>query len=311
MGGGGGYTGSSDNYKRQLEQSRSVSEDASFESDVNRMINERLKAYNDRDSEQFKDHLDEIKDIIEARFAGAIQLKFGGSVSKHTYVDGLSDADILMLINNSELAGYPPDKVLSYVKRELSGKLRDVEDIKTGSMAVTIKFRDGSEIQLIPAVSTPTGYKVPRMHSNEWSKVVRPDKFAQKLTEVNQSCGGKVIPVIKLVKGVNANLPEDQQLTGYHIESLAIEVFKKYPKELPNTPKVMLKHFFKQASERVTTPITDSSGQSVHTDDYLGAVNSPQRLRAQRTLGRIHTSMQNADNVRSRDAWEKILGEVQ
>lgn len=311
MGGGGGNSGSSGNYKEHFEQSKNTSEDAAFESEVNRTMNDRLKAYNDRDSDQFRAHLDEIKDIIEAKLEGAIKLKFGGSVSKHTYVDGLSDADILMLINNSELSGYSPDRVLSYVKRELSGKLRGVEEIKIGSMAVTIKFRDGCEIQLIPAVSTPTGYKVPRRHSNEWSKVVRPDKFAQKLTDVNQSCGGKVIPVIKLAKGIVANLPEDQHLTGYHIESLAIEVFKKYPQSMPNTSKAMLKYFFEQASKRVTTPITDSSGQSVHTDDYLGVANSPQRLRAQRTLGRIHTSMQHADNVKSLDAWEKTLGEIQ
>lgn len=311
MGGGEGSTGSSKNYKQQLEQSRSISEDTSFESDINGMMNARLKAYNDRDSEQFKAHLDEIKDIIETKFEGAVKLRFGGSVSKHTYVDGLSDADILMLINNSELANHPPDRVLAYVKNELSGKLQGIEEIKTGSMAVTIKFRDGCEIQLIPAVKTPTGYKVPRRRSNEWSRVVHPDRFAQKLTEVNQSCGGKVIPVIKLAKGIIATLPEAQQLTGYHVESLAIEVFKKYPTDMPNTPKVMLKYFFEQASRRVTTPIADSSGQSVHTDDYLGSVNSPERLRAQRTLGRIHTSMQNADNLKSRDAWDKILGETQ
>jgi len=311
MGGGGGYPGSSDNYKEQLRQSKDVSEDVSFESDVNGMISDRLKSYNDRDSDQYKTHLDDIKGIIETRFAGAVKLRFGGSVSKHTYVDGLSDADILMLINNSELADYPPDKILSYVKRELSGRLHNVEEIKTGSMAVTIKFRDGCEIQLIPAVSTSTGYKVPKKDSNEWSKVVHPDRFAQKLTEVNQSCGGKVIPVIKLTKGVIASLPEDQRLTGYHVESLAIEVFKRYPTDMPNTPRVMLKYFFEQASKRVTTPITDSSGQSVHTDDSLGATNSPDRLRAQKTRQRIHTSMQNADNLRSRDAWDKILGEIQ
>ena len=104
MGGGGGYPGSSDNYKEQLRQSKDVSEDVSFESDVNGMISDRLKSYNDRDSDQYKTHLDDIKGIIETRFAGAVKLRFGGSVSKHTYVDGLSDADILMLINNSELA---------------------------------------------------------------------------------------------------------------------------------------------------------------------------------------------------------------
>lgn len=311
MGGSGGHPGPSGNYKKQFRRTRNASEDTSFESDVNRMMNDRLKSYNDRDSEQFRAHLDEIKAIIDTKFDGAIKLKFGGSVSKHTYVDGLSDADILMLINNSELASYPPNRVLLYVKGELSKKLHGIEEIKTGSMAVTIKFKDGCEIQLIPAVSTPTGYKVPKMRPNEWSKVVRPDKFAQKLTEVNQSCSGKVIPTIKLAKGAIADLPEDQHLTGYHVESLAVDIFRRYPKDMPYTPKVMLKYFFEQASMRVTTPITDSSGQSIHTDDYLGAVNSPERLRVQRTLKRVHTRMKNADNLRSRDEWEKILGEIQ
>lgn len=308
MGGAGGFTGSSNDYKRKLEESKSESDDTAFESNVNEMMNEKLKEYNYRESDKFKSHLDEIKELIEAKFEGAIKLKFGGSVSKHTYVNGLSDADILMLINNSELADYPPDKVLSYIKKELSGNLRNVDDIRTGQMAVTVKFKDGCEIQLIPAVQTQTGYKVPKRRSNEWSKVVRPDKFAEKLTEVNQSCGGKVIRVIKLAKGVIATLPNDQQLTGYHVESLAIEIFKRYPENKPQTPKMMLKYFFEKASERVNKPIKDSSGQSVHTDDYLREENSPQRLRLQRTLGRIYTAMENADNLKSCDSWEKILG---
>ena len=311
MSGGGGSTGSSRNYKKQLKETKNDSQDAAFDTEVNGMMNDRLRDYNNRDSEKYRARLDAIKDIIDANLDGEILLKFGGSVSKHTYVDGLSDADILLLIHKSDLSDHLPDKVMSYVKNELSGKLREVEEIKTGSMAVTIRFKDGCEIQLIPAVRTQTGYKVPTKNSNEWSKVVHPDRFANKLTAINQSSGGKVIPVIKLAKGVISNLPEDQQLTGYHVESLAIEVFKKYPTDMPNTPKVMLKYFFEQASKRVTTPITDSSGQSVHTDDYLKAVNSPDRLRAQRTLQRIHTSMQNADNLRSRDAWDKILGEIQ
>jgi hypothetical protein len=171
-----------------------------------------------------------------------------------------------------------------------------------------VTFNDGNEIQLLPAIKKGDGYKIPAEDGGSWSNIIRPDKFAKRLTEINQSCGAKVIPVIKLVKGINSLLPDVQQLKGYHIESIAIEVFKSYPDSQPKTPKAMLKYFFEKAKDIIRKPIKDRTGQSRNVDDYLGQENSTSRMQISNTLDIIYRRMKLADDVRQASQWGKILG---
>jgi len=312
MGGGGGvfegdYT--PEKYKEIIRQSHDNTQDAQFEATVNEKINERLAGYT-RDSDITGEHLNEIKEIIEEDNIGTIEMRFGGSVSKHTYVDGLSDVDVLIMIDKSELSDSSPQDVLKYIKAKLTdANSRNIEDIRTGKLAVTVKFSGGEEIQLLPAIRHGEGYRIASQKGDKWSDIIRPDKFAAKLTEVNQNCNGKVVPVVKLVKGILSQLPEDQQLTGYHIESIAIEVFKSYPESNQKRPKAMLRYFFEKAKDVVKSPIEDKTNQSIHVDDDLGQKNSQERMRISYTLDRIARRMKNADEVGSVEEWESILGE--
>ena len=311
MGGGGGvfsrYT--PDEYKEKIRATTMTTRDEAFETTVSEMINKLLAEYNSRDVEAVKEHLDEIKEIIKEEIAGTLQLLFGGSVSKHTYVDGLSDIDVLVTIDKSDLYDLSPKKVLEYVSSRLEGRLRGVEDISVGKLAVTVVFSDGIEIQLLPAIKHDEGVKIPTGKGDDWSNIIRPDKFAARLTKVNQSHGAKVIPVVKLVKGLISQFPENQQVTGYHIESIAIEAFKRYPDYSPQTTKAMLRYFFKRAKDIVKTPIRDKTGQSINVDEYLGPENSVKRSQISYTIDRMYRRMKNADTIGSIDEWSKILGE--
>ncbi len=311
MGGGGGVFGGNytlKKYKEIIRKSRESTQDAQFETTVNEIINERLAGYS-RDPDTTREHLNEIKEIIEEDTVGATEMLFGGSVSKHTYVDGLSDVDVLVIIDKSELSDSTPQEVLEYIETKLTDvNSRNIENISVGKLAVTVKFSGGEEIQLLPAIRHGEGYRIPAQKGDKWSDIIRPDKFATKLTEVNQNCNGKVVPVVKLVKGILSQLPEDQQLNGYHIESIAIEVFKSYPDSNPKTPKAMLRYFFEKAKDVVKSPIEDETNQSIHVDDYIGPQNSPERMRISYTLDRIARKMKNADEVGSSEEWESILG---
>ena len=309
-GSGGGFSYSSPTeYKNEIDDIREKSYDESFETNVNQLISEKLGLANSRDVETIKEYLDEIVDIISEDIDGTLDLNYGGSVSKYTYVEGLSDVDVLLKINKSELSDKTPKEVLEYIKSRLDTNLQNVDEIKVGNLAVTVKFKDGNEIQILPSIKSGDGYKIPSSNGERWSNIIRPDNFASRLTKINQQCGGKVIPVIKIVKHINSKLPTDQQLSGYHIESLAIEIFKSYPDELSNTHKTMVKHFFEKSSEKVKSPIKDKTNQSIHVDDYLGKENSPQRLRMGYILSRKYKLMKAADESKSLDMWENILGD--
>lgn len=308
MGGSGGGFGSYSNPSESASRIREAEQDSldkTYDADVNSDLNDILSDLNDRPVEEINKHLETLKNAIESDIEGLIDLVFGGSVNKHTYVDGLSDIDSLAVLNSSELASKSPHEVLNYFAERLQQRLPNTE-VSAGNLAVTVKYSDNTEIQLLPAIKTATGYKIAEPDgSNNWSNAVKPRKFAEKLTSVNKTNDNKVVPVVKLAKAIISTLPNQRKLSGYHTESLAIEVFKDY--KGPQQTKAMLKHFFNEASNKVLSPISDSTGQSRHVDGYLGARSSTNRRMVSDSLSQIGRKMNNADAKRDSDTWSKLF----
>lgn len=111
---------------------------------------------------------------------------------------------------------------------------------------------------------------------------------------------------MKLAKAIVSQLPEQQRLSGYHAEALAINVFRGY--DGPRTPKAMLRYFFDKAQDHVKSPIKDSTGQSVRVDEYLGPENSLERRIVADALGRVARRLANADGAQSLEMWRQIVG---
>src|SRR5437870_916771 len=118
-------------------------------------------------------------------------------------------------------------------------------------MAVAVVYRDGMEVQLLPALRS--GSRVLLGVSGEGWSEINPKKFQTSLTDANQRLGGALVPAIKLLKSVNGDLPSQKQLSGYHIEALAVDAAKTYSG--PNVPREVLIHTCKHAAERVLRPI--------------------------------------------------------
>ncbi|NOQ76120.1 MAG: nucleotidyltransferase [Crocinitomix sp.] len=287
--------------KKEQEQARG----REFENDVNQLINDVLKNANDRNTDVINRHLDTLIQAINKDIDGNVQTIFGGSVSKHTYVDGLSDIDVLVILNNSELTDKSPIEVNEYFAEKLEQRLPGTE-IEMGKLAVTVKYSDNVEIQILPSIRTETGIKIAEANGENWSKVVKPARFAEKLVSINQDCNGKVIPVIKLVKSIISELPEKRQINGYHIESMAVSIFSNY--NGPKTSKEMLKHFLGKAVTTVINPIKDSTGQSVNTDSYLGEKNSVLRKAVSDSLSSIVRKIDVAERSGNIEKWKEILG---
>lgn len=287
---------------KRIRQAEDQARDDTFETEVNNQLASLLAEYNDRDAEGTQEILDQIKSDLDDEIEGAVETLFGGSISKHTYVDGISDVDALVLLNNSELANKGPDEVKSFFADHLRDRYGRTA-IDEGELAVTVHLKDRT-IQLLPALRHGEAVKIADSDGQDWSKV-NPREFARSLTEANRSLGGKLVPCIKLIKGIVATLPEKHQITGYHTESMAIKVFKGYDGQI--STKALLRYFFDNASDHVTRPIRDSSGQSVYVDEYLGRAGSPQRQAIAGALGRIGRKIRNADGSRSPERWEELF----
>ena len=259
---------------------------------VNGYLRERLRDYNDRDTEAIQRHLRGLRDALRQDSDDVIEIRYGGSVIRHTYVNGLSDVDALLILNDTTLSGRDPRTAIARMA-ELIQKRMPRTDVSTGDLAVTIKYSDGHEVQVLPAIKTKSGVRIANPSQNQWSNVVHPERFAQKLTQTNQANNGRVIPAIKLTKALVERQVQSKKdhISGYHIESLAIDAFRNY--NGPYDHKSMVNHLTAYSSKAVVQPIKDSTGQSRNVDDYMGPQNSPTRQRAVRTFTAIRNNLNN------------------
>ena len=82
-----------------------------------------------------------------------VQVMFGGPIMRSTDVNSLSDVDVLMTVNQSSLASRLPAEAREYVK-DIVVRRMSQNVVRTGKLAVTVDYSDGSEIQLLPAIRT-------------------------------------------------------------------------------------------------------------------------------------------------------------
>lgn len=304
MGGsGGGYSirsGDIDALRKEVEERtrRSLAT-----SEINALLGEELSRINQRDVAKTSEYLDQIREALGEDVEAFDRLMFGGSVAKHTYVDGLSDIDSLVVLKGEHLADLSPQQLRERFKRALDSRLGgDVEDVRVGNLAVTVVYRDSTEVQLLPAVQRGERLAISSADGTEW-KAIHPRRFAEALTEVNGRQRGAVVPTIKLAKAIIDNLPEHSHLSGYHVEALAVAAFKNYSG--PTTPMDMLTHFFTSAASGVKRPVSDITGQSRKIDEYLDERNSARRQQVARTLERVAKTMQRGDTA---EGWRRLLG---
>jgi hypothetical protein len=310
MAGGGGDSAfvnrSPDELRDLVRKAEDKTSVAAFEAELAKTLGELLGAFNARDVVLVRDRLDDLKISLQDSIDGSFDQLFGGSVAKHTYVDGLSDIDSLVFINDSALEGKTPQRVLARMAKILQRDLQGEAEVSHGEMAVTVSYSDGMVIQLLPALKTTDGkFQIPSSRRAAWSKI-DPVAFQEALSRRNKECSGKLVPTIKLAKAIVGQLPEEQRLSGYHMESLGIAAFRSYKGEM--TTAAMLPTFFEKAKELVLSPIRDRTGQSVHVDTYLGAANSDQRNVASHILGRLARRMRNATAAGSTAQWQSLFG---
>lgn len=298
-GSGGPYFGASPDELKQQIKSSSEELEAEFRPTLQALLDEQLSAANDRDIELVNARREEIKNVLKDELQNFIDLSYGGSVAKHTYVDGISDVDAMLVLREGDPDEIVPSEVKETVAERLAAELPHAK-VSAGRIAVTIEYPDGPEIQIIPALRFGNSFRVPSWSEDTWSRI-NPATFTAALTRRNQQCQGKMIPTIKLTKAVNATLPESQQLSGYHIESLAIDAFRNY--EGTCTTSHMLPFLLDRISERVLRPIKDSTGQSINADEYLGRSRSDRRKRISHVYGRLAKRMRTASAAKSEGQW--------
>ena len=184
--------------------------------------------------------------------------------------------------------------------------------VSSGKLAVTVSYADKTELQILPAIRTTDGFRIAEPGSTKWSNVVHPKRFAEGLIKVNNARGGRVVPVIKLAKAIADCFIKDssRKISGYHMESLAIDAFTGYEGELDS--RSMLLHFLGHSMKAVMSSIKDSTGQSRFVDEYqsrfrtLGKADSGPRKRASTRFGQMRGKV---NSCRTRAEFDDLFCE--
>lgn len=302
-GGGGSYRSLRPEVERLVAQAREQ-ETERLNTQVNEYLAEVLATFNGRDADLTNQRLDDLAsaldDIVEIE-----KVLLGGSVAKHTDVDGISDVDALVVLNRDDLVGKSPEEVREAFHAELDAKLNrsEIQSVRHGQMAVTVVYKDGMEVQLLPAMQSGKKVIIGDPSGTRWVEI-NPKRFQSALTDANRKCGSALVPAIKLLKSINADLPQQKQLKSYHIEAMAVEAAKGYGG--PMVPREILIHLCRHAADRVLRPINDVTGQSRRADEYMGDANSTPRRIAAQALGGIRRRLEAASSLQE---WKAIFGD--
>ncbi len=303
MGGGGGsdFSPSSRTTARRIDKLIEI-ERQRLETDINNYLEVLLSEFNKRDSDQDRKRLDQLRDCL-GDDVEVEDLLLGGSVAKHTAVDGISDVDALVVLDRVDVRGKSPSKVLEVLRSILNKALhrKDVKSIEKGDLAVTVTYTDGREIQLLPAVRAGKNVKISDATGAAW-KEIRSKQFAGRLTKANEGTNGALVPSIKLMKAINDSLPAQKKMSGYHIEALAVDAMKEYTG--PKSVKAVFERVLEHSASRVMRPIQDVTGQSRTVDDYLGPAKGSSRQIVSQGLASIRRRLGAATSVSD---WKSIL----
>ncbi len=285
-----------------IRQTQEETEQKRLDTNVNEYLQQLLVRLNERNPEKIQEYIDEIAGIL-GEHQEIERFLFGGSVAKHTFVDGLSDVDALVILNRRDLEGKTPSEVLHTFLDSLQGGLThdEVAVIDKGNLAITVTYVDGTEIQLLPDLRHGREISIADANGNDW-KTINPKAFQRELTKANERLNHALVPTIKLAKSLLYGLPEDIRPTGYHVESLSLEATKGYLG--PMTVKSLLLHVLTASSTRVLHPIADVTNQSRNVDAYLGKRGSDQREKLSLALAGMSRRMNAATTV---DRWKEIV----
>lgn len=299
--GGGGYKPSGSRKLGEVERLFEQTRQREQQIRVSEVIDEVLKEINQIDTEVLNRHKRTILEALKDHFEGVYDLRGGGSYTRRTYVNGLSDVDVLLDLGEYTNSDIPDKDDPQALLREMVKRLRQrlpETDITYGKMAVTVGFSDGLTIQVLPAFRVGQAYRIPDPDGNGWT-TTRPQVFARMLTRRNQELSGNLIPCIKLAKLICSN--RGLEISSYHIENMALRAFEDYSGS--KTIPAMLNHFFDRAKVLVLSPMRDVTGQTDYVDSYLETQDARRTLHRQ--LRQVESAILAAND--NPDQWRSLL----
>ena len=201
-----------------------------------------------------------------------------GSYARHTKTKPLKDVDIFFCLgeNDRHWRSNPPSDVLDAFEESLVKKY-GADSVEGGRRCVTVEFDkrnptaddEGKVLcnDAVPPYELDDGYEIPDRDLGKWIKT-DPDTHKEKSTAKNKECGGKWVPLVKMLKRWNRSA-EKPISPSFLIEVMALDLvdppFTKYPSEV--------RRFFAAAQNGIMRDWPDPAGYGPPVSDQMNTDN--------------------------------------
>lgn len=253
--------------------------------------------------------------------------RLAGSYARHTALKNIKDVDILVLIA-PEYAEEEPEAVLESLFKalgELPEALDDEGEVvirrhQRRSVNVHLE-RQAFDLDVVPALA-PHGLAKPLLiPDRDWSKWVptHPLGYASSLSSLNQDNGGKVVPLVKLLKHWR-----DEQMTyrrpkSYWLECIVHQAFsegaietkaKSYAELFAGLLEIIQDGFARFLAEAAAVPVIADPmlGNNVSFNWERSAFESFMR-RLDESRGWVQSALAQEDPGEAAELWRKVFGE--
>ena len=221
-------------------------------------------------------------DLNRAPYA-PFRIELAGSVEKNTFNEGISDIDLRAVTTNSALLDYSP----KVAKRLIMKQIRSIDEVKNprvGHQAVTL-IKGGHEYQIIPVIRHNGKTYIPSERGTYW-KTVDIEAFNHSLHSLNRKTNGHFCEAVRFVKILSDRyVPKRNQLSGYHIESIAMEAIGNCSPTMGRTD--MVEKILRYIPSRVKSYSWDITRETKAIDHDLGSNYSAERKDAAKRYHRL------------------------
>jgi len=231
-----------------------------------------------------------------------------GSIPKYTALKQHADLDVMIVLHHGK---HTKDKSPTQVLQSVRDALAEWRTgVRRNGQAVTLHYKTWPNVDIVPVFRTTnedgtvSHYNVPDSNTDVWIKS-RPKPFASVIEAKSVECGGNFRQIIKMIK--HWNRFHGDFLNSYHIEVLAIKVFKGYLGDMPWN----VFQFFVEARKLLGSILWYDTG---FADDYLSWSDRQEVLkRFDRAIEKsrmawFNTCMPNDDHKTAIELWQQIFG---
>lgn len=225
--------------------------------------------------EKLKDRLS-IMEEVDSSGDEDIYSFLTGSYKRGTIIRPPKDVDFFNVLKEDDYKNFTPSEALNILYAALTDIYPDKEaagEIRPQTHSITVVYSDTFSIDVIPAFEDGKTYRIPHVPlpgQGEEKWLISNPKVHEKIVhEANEKTGGKLIPIVKLIKDWKRTKckPKNIGVTSFHLELLATQILGT--KEIESIDAGLAK-FFTQAPNFMNEPcISDPANTDNLVDEDL------------------------------------------